>query len=555
MSSIPQHRRALVGVGDVCKAALLALVVVCASTAALILTPRLGASAGASSGVAQGLASSAGDTATVQIRAAADAYVARNQPRSNFGRAMTLIASNSPAWGKISYLRFNIAALPKGSALVSASLLLTRDSRHLSGRIAVDSVSSRWTETGVTRTAAPATSRHLATVVTSPTANTVSTDVLSAVRGHSSIDLAVSSSLTTSSVRFGSRESSTPPVLRLTLRGGDGTGGPTAKPPGGAPSQAKCSVSAKLVPSCGRWWGVAPRAFTTIPHAQALAQTEQYAARAYDIFHSYHRDSEQFPTATERAIALAPGHERLLLLNWKPATDMTWADVAAGRADQRLKAEAAYIHATFPHPFFLNVWHEPENDVSARAGSGMTAADYAAMYRHVVLTLRHNGADRIVTVMNYMGYVPWASSSWFSQLWPGDDVVDWIGLDPYGSADSGGYRAHDFPTLVNRKGGSFAGYYTWATTTHPTKPVMIAEWGVYESAKSPGGKASFYRTVGQQISHYPQIKALVYFDMPVPPDTKGGNTSPESSDSSLAAYRSLGHDPAFVGPKVDYGSL
>lgn len=539
------------GSGDVGKTALLALMMVSASTATLTLTPSHDASAGASTAVATGDASAAGDTMIVETRPSADAYVARNQPKVNFGRATSLIASNNPIWGKVSYLRFPIAALPKDSTLASASLVLTRDTRHLSGRVSADLATSSWTEAGLTRTAAPAASRHLTAVNTTAAMNKVSLDVLSAVRGGTSVDFAISSSLTSSSVRFGSRESSIPPVLRLTLRRSGSNPSSTA---GGLPAPS-CSVSVKLVPTCGRWWGVAPRTFTTVQRQDAIAQTEQYAGRPYDIFHAYHRNSELFPTATERSIALTPGHQRLLLMNWKPATDMTWADVAAGKADQRLKAEAAYIHSTFPHPFFLTVWHESENDVSSRPGSGMTAADYAAMYRHVVLTLRANGADRIVTVMNYMGYVPWGQTDWFPQLWPGDDVVDWIGIDPYGTADAGGYAANDFPTLVNRKAGSFAGYYTWATTAHAGTPIMIAEWGVYESTKSPGGKASFYRTVSQELWHYPQIKALVYFDMPVPPDAKGGNTSPESSPSSLAAFRTLGRSPAILGPKVDYAAL
>src|ERR687895_576794 len=33
---------------------------------------------------------------------------------------------------------------------------------------------------------------------------------------------------------------------------------------------ATCTVSAKLVPSCGAWWGVAPASFTDTPRTQAL---------------------------------------------------------------------------------------------------------------------------------------------------------------------------------------------------------------------------------------------------------------------------------------------
>ena len=72
----------------------------------------------------------------------------------------------------------------------------------------------------------------------------------------------------------------------------------------------------------------------------------------------------------EKTIAFEPGANRVLLENWKPATDMTWAQVAAGAADSRIDAEANYIKTSFPYPFFLAVWHEPENDVIATPAPG-----------------------------------------------------------------------------------------------------------------------------------------------------------------------------------------
>lgn len=320
-------------------------------------------------------------------------------------------------------------------------------------------------------------------------------------------------------------------------------------PPGFRPS---CPVSATLVPECGRWWGVAPLAHTDAALGPALRVEEDVAGRPLDILHTYHRNTSLFPDATERALALQTGRNRLLLINWKPATDMTWRAVADGGADTRIDRLASYTLANFRHRFFLAIWHEPENEVDETPGSGMTALDYAAMYRHVVERLRAKGLTYAVTVMDYIGFDKWANQPWFAQLWPGDSVVDWIGLDPYGAGAATGYNARDLATLVNRPEGSFPGYYTWATETHPGKPIMLAEWGVEFEPSRPEGQARFFADVGDQLHRFPRIKALVYFDVPgVVPGQP--NTSLRSNAETTAAYRELSLRADLRAPAVPLG--
>jgi hypothetical protein len=151
-----------------------------------------------------------------------------------------------------------------------------------------------------------------------------------------------------------------------------------------------------------------------------------------------------------------------------------------------------------------------------------------------------------------MGYVPWALQSWFDQLWPGNAIVDWLGIDPYGSGAATGYLAGNFTTLVNRSAPGFPGYYTWATSAHPDIPIMIAEWGIAESASNPGGKAAYFASVAKYIDDFPAIHALVYFDQPGGPGRQFGDTRPDSSASALAAFTSLGHDPRFEVPPFRY---
>ena len=233
---------------------------------------------------------------------------------------------------------------------------------------------------------------------------------------------------------------------------------------------------------------------------------------------------------------------------------MTWADVAQGKADSRIDAEAAYLKSNFNYPFFLSIWHEPENDVIQTDGSGMTASDYSAMFRHVVLRLRADGATKPVIVMNYMGFDNYTQDSWFNQLWPGSDVVDWIGLDPYASGAATGYHSGDFSRLVNRPlaGTSFPGYYSWITKTYPGMPIMLAEFGIYESDSNPGGKATYLDSIEKLMPDFPAIKGLVYFDYNDPTIADGGNTSPDSSPSALAAFKALANWSVQEGPQIQY---
>ena len=542
-------------------------------------------------------------TVTLRIGDAADTYVADRAKHKNFALSTHISASDRRGDAKVGYLRFALPRFDRDS-LQSAHLVLTRDDHHLSGRVGVAEVNAgNWIASRITALRAPRLGRQLASAMTDRSTTSVSFDVTSAVHSASEVSFAVVSSSRTDTARFRSRESSRGrPVLVLVL---DATG--VTPPPSGsttpappptstsapssspapsstsasttqsssvpaspstsssaasqtttapAPSSSTsdpndgCTVSALLVPSCGRWWGMAPKTFTNTPIERALPEVEDLTHQQYDVVHNYHVNDQLFPTPAERALALQPGHNRLLFLNWKPATDMTWAAVAAGGADARIDREASYINSTFNYPFFLTIWHEPENDVIETPGSGMTATDYAAMFRHVVLRLRADGVHNAVTVVTYMGYLGWENQPWFTDLYPGDDVVDWIAEDPYISTQQGQPTpSSDFNSLMQRSSSKFPGFYKWATTSHPGKPVMLAEWGVFED---DAGKAAFYDSVAREIQNYPALRAILYFDMPYCAGKVAG-TSPYTGQTAVDAFEALRESPNIVAPTVTYG--
>jgi beta-mannanase len=245
------------------------------------------------------------------------------------------------------------------------------------------------------------------------------------------------------------------------------------------------------------------------------------------------------------AMARDAAKPRVLLLNWKIAYGSSWAKVAKGEQDARIDRFAARIKSSFPEKFFLVLNHEPENDVVARKGSGWEAKDFAAMYRHTVLRLRAKGVTNAINVMAYMGNEKWLAQSWWPDLYPGDDVVDWMGLDSYVSAEKGYYHFGMFSDLLDRRPtGGGQGWYDWAVTRHPSKPIMLAEWGVYHRAGKTVDKSAGFASVLPELRKRPAVKAIVYFD--TKRDDQGDrDISINSTKPALAAFRTLAADKIF----------
>lgn len=512
-------------------------------------------------------AGSAEQAQPASFSATDDAYVSAARPDVNTGTSTKLVSSEKPGDRKITYLRFEV---PAGTQVGSAKLTLNRTNHHLPPVVQVYRTDAAgWSEKTLTMKTAPKLGDLLAAAPAPARGFAVSFDVSAAVTGPGSYAFAVSSPATDDVANFVAKEAGTGgPVLSTAPGGSVGPGQPappiptippivppaptgsptqtsTAPPPPAPPGQPGCSVSALLVPSCGAWLGVAPGAHDfSRTRTQQLASFESSVGRKMDVMHVYHTDNQLFPTADEVAMAREPGRNRLLFINWKPSAGKSWAAVAAGdpTVDAQIDKLSAYIAKTFPERFFLSIFHEPENDVNPAAGSGWTAADYRAMYRHVALRLKKNGTDNAVLTMVYMGFAKWGAQPWFDDLYPGDDVVDWLGYDPYASVDS---DSSDFAKMVNKTLGAYAGwpgFYSWAQKRVPGKPMALAEWGVAESGANPDGKADFFRGVVADAKSYPRIKAMLYFDSA---KAHNGDTRVVSSALSLAGFKQMAADAYF----------
>ena len=131
---------------------------------------------------------------------------------------------------------------------------------------------------------------------------------------------------------------------------------------------------------------------------------------------------------------------------------------------------------------------------------------------------------------------PWND---IEHYWPGEDYVDWIGMDAYNWYPKdpwGGDRPYrDFDNL-------FKELYDDSVALSD-KPIMIAEFGSSEFEYEGLTKADWITDTFTKIkTEYPRIKMFTWFQINKERDWRV-NSSPES----LAAFRKAMEDPYYRG--------
>jgi hypothetical protein len=270
-----------------------------------------------------------------------------------------------------------------------------------------------------------------------------------------------------------------------------------------------CRVSSTGAPSCGPWWGLAQN--VTNSALPAAVQTEEAASgRRLDIVHTYHRWYDPFPTAAERSIA-ADGS--LLFLNWEPTDQsgrpMAWTAIAQGIHDQQIDALAGALKSL--PTVLLSFSHEPELDY----GQHGTEADFVAAFRHIHNRLAADGVTNVRYVWDLEGLTDPVWLARYASLWPGASYVDWIAWDPYNWADCrAGHGRPDWQTFSQ----TVQPFYDWLEGHgYGSKPFMLGEYGSVEKAGDPGAKATWLDQIPSALKSMPNLRALVYFDVPAPP--------------------------------------
>ncbi len=235
-------------------------------------------------------------------------------------------------------------------------------------------------------------------------------------------------------------------------------------------------------------------------------------------------------------------HGSIPMITWSPAdwtggsqTNYTTAAIAGGADDAYIKSFAQQLK-NFGKPVLLRTMHEmnanwyPNWDLTHNS-----AANYVAAWRHMHDLFAQVGATNVLWVWcpNYWNPNWGAGEIDPNPAYPGDAYVDWIGFDVYNNA--------------NPNYASFAGLSDYAysnlTGAHPSKPLMVPEFGATEptAAQVSAGSSKagwFTQTFADVQAKYPKIRALVYFNEDkTQAESCNCNWPIESDSAAQAAYK------------------
>ncbi len=215
-----------------------------------------------------------------------------------------------------------------------------------------------------------------------------------------------------------------------------------------------------------------------------------------------------------------------------------FADIAAARAGSALYNDmvsmASQIKA-FRNTVYIVFNHEPEASGSTANGNG---PQFAAAWRNFVTIMR---AQKVTNAKYVATFTGWGfsrkDSGNVANYYPGDPYVDAVAADVYNWASCRKQPWTPMSSLV-------AGIKAWGTA-HPTKQLMLLEWGSVEDKSVPGRKAQWINDVDAlfKTPAYSQFTALLQW---------GGRNivancpfDYTTSTTATAAWATMGRDPAY----------
>jgi hypothetical protein len=320
--------------------------------------------------------------------------------------------------------------------------------------------------------------------------------------------------------------------------------------PVGTSSATDCSVSGTLVNACRPWLGAAANNY---PQASSDTKSqilyhEQRIGRQLDLVHTYHPVGDNKLDDTD--LYFATRADTYLFANWKPAAK--WADANGGNASVNAGIDkmANSIKTIAPKKIFLTLHHEPENDVtsggscSSYKGAAGTTDGYKAMWQNVENRFKAAGTTNVVWVMDYMNYAPWDCV--VNQLYPGDNLVDWITFNGYGRND-------------DTWKGNVGRFYNFLTTNSNAQHNYLSKaWGIAEWSIGHGTSdqhATYFDQVRQSLTDntFPNLKMYMAYDSRDQGSDTGSNVrvayddNGNWSENQMAHYKALANDPHLVG--------
>jgi hypothetical protein len=253
-----------------------------------------------------------------------------------------------------------------------------------------------------------------------------------------------------------------------------------------------------------------------------VAETDARIGRKPALHLVYYAWEDDWPSAAKKDFAAG----KTPLVNWEPG-GIDFNDIVSGKLDDTIKKRASGSK-DIGQKFFLDFAAEMNGD---EAWGGNNAPLYVSAYRHIHDLFIAAGATNVVWA--WCPNVTDVSGGNKNTLdyYPGDDYVDWTGVDGYNWGAGSGFQWQSFQNVFSR-------IYPILATKN--KPILIGEMA---SDENGGDKAAWIDAMIPALrADFPMVKGLVWFDV-----HKERHWEINSSPATLAAYTRFATDP-FMNP-------
>lgn len=233
-----------------------------------------------------------------------------------------------------------------------------------------------------------------------------------------------------------------------------------------------------------------------------------------------------FPAADAASIVAAGAVPELVWEPWDPAAGADQPAYAldrivAGDHDAYLTRWARQVRS-WGKPLVIRFAHEANGTwYPWSAGvNGNTAADYRAAFKKVVSVFDKQRATNVTWL--FTANVPYPGSTPLDTLYPGDAVVDRVGLDGYNWGTTQSWSSW-------QSFGEVFGPGVAELDALSSRPLHVTETAAPEGAG--GDKAAWIADMWTWLDAHPEVSGLTWFSL-----AKEADWRVDSSDASLAAY-------------------
>lgn len=192
----------------------------------------------------------------------------------------------------------------------------------------------------------------------------------------------------------------------------------------------------------------------------------------------------------------------LELWRWGPRTGNHLPEIAAGQWDGQFRAWARGAR-DFGSPVLLRFGFEMNGDWFSWGGQPEM---FIQAWRRVHGIFQEEGATNVEWVFSpNCVSVPNKPENAIPKYWPGDEYVDWLGVDGYNFGDHHDewHRWQSFHDIFDPVLDLYA-------KERPELPVLIAEFGC--APGRPGQKVDWIRDAGRLLEQRPQVIGAIWFN-------------------------------------------